>query len=62
MEYRAGGIDTLVRVVDANGGCPVREISLMIREDFVRDRLLNIIRDCIRSIIPEKMLDSGHFS
>lgn len=36
---------------------PVREISLVIREDFVRERLLNIIADCIKQIIPEHMLD-----
>lgn len=123
-EYQAGSIDTLVRIVDANGGytvipelhtaflteeqrrnlrpivrrnngtpdtsfpftgtqpsansednaaqtqiqpsavpgcptcVPVREVSLVIREDFVRERLLNIIAGCIKQIVPEEMLDS----
>ena len=43
-------------------GCPtcvpVREVSLVIREDFVRERLLNVIAGCIRHIVPEGMLDS----
>lgn len=95
-EYQAGSIDTLVRIVDANGGytvipemhtaflteeqhrnlrpivrrdngapasgcptcVPVREVSLVIREDFVRERLLNVIAGCIRQTVPEEMLDS----
>ena len=99
-EYEAGSIDTLVRVVDANGGytvipelhvsflsesqksnvrpitgrmpaavaggesepcpacVPVREVSLVIREDFVRERLLNIVATAVKNIIPEPMLDS----
>ena len=93
-EYQAGSIDTLVRIVDTNGGytvipelhavflteeqrgnlrpivrqngapsdcqtcVPVREVSLVIREDFVRERLLNVIAGCIRHIVPEGMLDS----
>lgn len=123
-EYQAGSIDTLVRIVDANGGytvipelhtaflsgeqrrnlrpiirkdnetpagdfpfsgtqspanregtatnapsrpsdlpgcptcIPIREVSLVIREDFVRERLLNVIAGCIKQIVPEEMLDS----
>lgn len=93
-EYQAGSIDTLVRIVDTNGGytvipemhtafltegqrrnlrpivrqnesaagcptcVPVREVSLVIREDFVRERLLNVIAGCVKRIIPERMLDS----
>ena len=106
-EYQAGSIDTLVRIVDTNGGytvipelhaaflteeqrgnlrpivrqnggapatdiapsgsipfpdcptcVPVREVSLVIREDFVRERLLNVIAGCIKHIVPEGMLDS----
>lgn len=82
--YEAGSIETLVKIVDENGGytiipelhvellrhCqqskirpivnpePVREISLVIRRDYVRERLLNIIAECIRSIIPEHMVDA----
>ena len=114
-EYQAGSIDTLVRVVDMNGGytvipelhlpfldveqkknirpivkpesrktgqahrqsgeassdraapdgegqcpacIPVREVSLVISEHFVRERMLNVIADCIRKIIPDNMTDS----
>lgn len=82
--YEAGSIDTLVKVVDENGGFtiipelhvplleeiqrsrirrivnpePVREISLVVREDFVRERMLNILADSIRAIIPDSMVDS----
>lgn len=93
--YQAGSIDTLVRIVDTNGGytvipelhtdfltaaqranlrpivrhqdtsgkdcptcIPVREVSLVIREDYVRERLLNVIAGCIRNIVPQEMLDS----
>lgn len=82
--YEAGSIDTLIKIVDANGGYtiipelhkalltpsqqahlrpivnpePVREISLLIRDDYVHERLLNIMAGCVRSIIPESMIDS----
>lgn len=82
--YEAGSIDTLVKIVDENGGYtiipelhvdllspdqmsrvrkivdpePVREISLVVRQDYVRERLLNIIAHCIRHIIPEHMVDT----
>lgn len=82
--YEAGSIETLVKIVDENGGytiipelhvellrrCqqskirqivnpePVREVSLVVRKDYVRERLLNIIAECIRDIIPEHMIDS----
>jgi LysR family hydrogen peroxide-inducible transcriptional activator len=82
--YEAGSIDTLVKIVDENGGYtiipelhvallrddqqsqirkivnpePVREISLVVRHDYVRERLLNIVAGCIRDIIPEHMVDS----
>lgn len=81
--YEAGSIDTLVKIVDENGGytiipelhvpllrkCqqtqirplidpePVREISLVVRKDYVRERLLNILAEEIRQIIPEHMVD-----
>lgn len=94
-EYQAGSIDTLIRVVDRNGGytvipemhvpflnegqkkclrpitgesgrkekdcpgcIPVREVSIAIREDFIRERMLNIVADCIKRTVPENMLDS----
>ncbi|MCI1640536.1 MAG: hydrogen peroxide-inducible genes activator [Bacteroidales bacterium] len=82
--YEAGSIDTLVKIVDENGGFtiipemhvallsgeqqkrirkivdpePVREVSLVIRKDYVRERLLNVMAGCIREIIPEHMVDS----
>lgn len=81
--YEAGSIDTLVKIVDENGGYtiipelhvellgesqqgrirrlvnpePVREISLVVRRDFVRERLLNILCESVRAIIPEHMID-----
>lgn len=81
--YEAGSIDTLVRIVDLNGGytiipqlhidllkkCqkrnirklkspePVREISLVVRNDFVKERLLNLIIDQVKELIPPEMID-----
>lgn len=81
--YEAGSIDTLIRIVDKNGGYSVipelhvpflsdkqkqnirpigdppavREISLIIRKDFIRERLLNAVADTIKKIIPESMWD-----
>lgn len=82
--YEAGSIDTLVRIVDANGGytvipelhvplltdaqrenlrpfvspAPVREISLVIRNDYVRERLINEIVKAVKNVIPDEMIDS----
>lgn len=82
--YVAGSIETLIRIVDNNGGytiipelqlplidearkvnirelidpTPGREISLVVRKDFVKERMINIVADAIKSIIPETMLDS----
>ncbi len=39
------------------GDEPRREISLVFRQDFVRERLLNEIVQCIKNIIPEEMMD-----
>jgi len=81
--FEAGSIDTLIRIVDKNGGysvipelqlpymteeqkrnireitCPpaVREISVVIRRDFVRERMLNAVADTIKQIMPAHMLD-----
>ena len=83
--FEAGSIDTLVKIVDVNGGytvipelhidllcgnqqdCirplvnpePVREISLVIRNDFVKERMLNEVASAIKKIIPEHMIDSN---
>lgn len=40
-----------------SGDEPRREISLVFRQDFVRERLLNEIVKCIKNIIPEEMMD-----
>jgi len=36
----------------------VREISLVIRKDFVRERILNEVASAIKKIIPENMINS----
>jgi len=82
--YEAGSIDTLVKIVDINGGYTVipelhiellsekqklnlreivkpeatREISLVIRHDFVREGMLNAVAECVKQIIPVHMLDA----
>jgi len=82
--YEAGSIDTLVKIVDMNGGYTVipelhvdllsekqklnlrkivrpeaiREISLIVRDDYVREGLMNVIADTIKQIIPQHMLDA----
>lgn len=43
---------------DCEGCVPVREVSLVIHENFVREKLLNTIASCIKRIVPEDMLDS----
>jgi LysR family hydrogen peroxide-inducible transcriptional activator len=81
--YEAGSIDTLVRIVDENGGYtiipelhipllseaqkrnirplvspePHRDVAFVIRKDFVRERMLNILSEAVKDIIPEEMLD-----
>ncbi len=82
--YEAGSIDTLVKIVDHNGGYTVipelhvhflselqksnlrpliepdaiREISLVIRHDFVKEGLVNAVANSIKKIIPQHMVDS----
>ena len=82
--YEAGSIDTLVKIVDLNGGYTIipelhiellseskklnlrsivrpeatREISLVVRHDYVREGLMNAVAACIKQIIPSHMLDS----
>lgn len=82
--YEAGSIDTLVKIVDINGGYTIipelhiellnekqklnlrdivkpeatREISVVIRHDYVREGLLNAVAECIKQIIPAHMLDA----
>lgn len=36
---------------------PSREVALIIRHDYVHQRLLNILADCIKQVIPSSMLN-----
>lgn len=80
--YEAGSVETLIRIVDENGGyaiipelhvpllrkcqqanirqienpIPTREMAFVIHRNFVRERLLNILADAIRDIIPATMV------
>ncbi len=82
--YEAGSIDTLVKIVDENGGCtiipelhlpllseaqkqhvrpllepvPVREVSLVIRRDYLRERIINSLVGAVKAIIPDSMIDA----
>lgn len=82
--YEAGNIETLVRVVDENGGFTIipemhlpllsekqrenvrplsgdclsmRRVSLYIRHDYVRQRMLNSVVSALTEVIPRRMLD-----
>lgn len=82
--YEAGSIDTLVRIVDENGGFTIipemhlpfltehqrenvrriegdylsqRRVSLYIREDYIRQRMLNTITDTLLSFMPTEMME-----
>lgn len=82
--YEAGSIDTLIKIVDINGGYTIipelhieflseakklnlrkivrpeatREISLVVRNDYVREGLMNAVAETIKQIIPSHMLDA----
>lgn len=81
--YEAGSIDTLIRIVDKNGGYSIipelhipylteeqknnivsisnppatREISLIIRTDFIKEKMLNAVANTLKKIIPADMLN-----
>lgn len=84
--YEAGSIETLIRIVDENGGFTIipemhlpflseeqkrnvrkiegdylsqRRISLYIREDYIRERMLNTLVDTLKIFIPEEMMGEG---
>lgn len=84
--YEAGNIETLIRIVDANGGytiipemhlpmltpaqrlnvrsidgdrLSVRRVSMFIRSDYVRERMLNTVVDTLRRFMPPEMLMRG---
>lgn len=81
--YEAGSVETLIKIVDENGGyaiipelhvpllkesqqrnvralCdpePTREIALVVHRNFVRERLLNVLAEAVKTIIPSEMVD-----
>lgn len=84
--YEAGSIETLIRIVDENGGYTIipemhlpfltekqranvrkidgdhlslRRISLYIKEDYVREQMLNTITSTLKAFMPEGMLREG---
>ena len=84
--YEAGSIDTLIRIVDENGGFTIipemhlpflnerqrdnvrriegdylsrRRVSLYIKHDYIRQRMLNTITDTLKNFMPKGMLCEG---
>lgn len=81
--YEAGSIETLVKIVDVNGGYTIipelhvallndeqrknvrnivqpmsaREVSLVVRFDYVKEGMMNAVADLVKCIIPQHMLD-----
>lgn len=84
INYDAGSIDTLIQIVDQNGGYTIipelhipsltptqqnnvrelvdptvtREISFVVRKDFIKEQMLNKLAEVVRLIIPSEMLDT----
>jgi len=81
LTYNTGSIETLIRMVDLNGGAtllpelslkeltekqlqrvryfknpePVREISLVVHKGFVKQRMLNALKEEIINVVPKSM-------
>ena len=82
--YEAGSIETLIRIVDENGGFTIipemhlpflsdrqrenvrriegdylsqRRVSLYIREDYIRQRMLNTITETLLRFMPDGMME-----
>lgn len=82
--YEAGSIETLIRIVDRNGGYTIipemhtsfltesqkekilplsveppaqRCVSLLIKDDFIRERVVNAVLETLKMIIPPAMLE-----
>lgn len=82
--YEAGSIETLIKIVDRNGGYTIipelhlqsltekqrshilplqfnppaqRRISMLIKEDFIRERMVNAVLDTLKRLIPANMLE-----
>ena len=84
--YEAGSIETLIRIVDENGGYTIipemhlpflteqqranvrkiegdylslRRVSLYIKDDFVREMMLNTVVNVLKTFMPNGMLNEG---
>ena len=84
--YEAGSIETLIRIVDENGGFTIipemhlpfltdkqrdnvrkidgdylsqRRVSLYIKDDYIRQRMLNTIVNTLKKYMPQGMLSDG---
>ena len=81
--YQGGSFTTLIKTIDAVGGCSIvpeslsddlndrqrnnirplcepeatREISLVVKDDFAREKLLNEIIETIKQFVPSHMID-----
>lgn len=81
--YQGGSFTTLIKTIDAIGGCSIvpeslsddlnerqrnnirplcepeatREISLVVKNDFAREKLLNEIVETIKQFVPSHMID-----
>ena len=81
--YEAGSIETLIRIVDENGGYTIipemhlpflsdnqrdnvrsiegnylsqRRVSLYIKDDYIREQMLNTITETLKMFMPKGML------
>ena len=84
--YEAGSIETLIRIVDENGGYTIipemhlpflteqqranvrkiegdylslRRVSLYIKDDYVREMMLNMVVNVLKTFMPDGMLNEG---
>ena len=84
--YEAGSIETLIRIVDENGGYTIipemhlpflteqqranvrkiegdylslRRVSLYIKDDYVREMMLNTVVNVLKTFMPNGMLNEG---
>lgn len=85
--YEAGSIETLIRIVDENGGYTIipemhlpflspqqrenvrsiegdylsqRRISIYIKEDYIRQSMLNTVTETLKKFLPKEMLQMKH--
>lgn len=83
VHYESGSLDTLISIVDSNGGLTVipemmamglsedrqgnlrrikgvtavREVSLVVHKNFVRQKMANSIMNIVKTVIPKSMQD-----